>query len=316
MNFINVYAQHIGTFFYNKLLINDGIRYSATSLNSTIADNSFIKLPYNIIVQNTNALTAQLGISYKLFRNMNLYYQYNSGFRAANIDDAAKIFESKSYALIVPNATLQPEKSHNHEIGLKLLNGLLNADLSIYQTNLSNAMVLDKYNLNGKDSVNYLGANTAVYAMQNKANALIRGLQANAKFIINANYVAYGNITFTNGTFTNLGITSNLDHIPPTYGQLGFSYTKNNLFAEINTQFNDLKPLRKYRLNTEDNESYATSIGMPSWYTINIKSNIAISNYIQLACNIDNIMDVHYRTFGSGISAAGRNIALIVRVKF
>jgi hemoglobin/transferrin/lactoferrin receptor protein len=316
MNYVNVYAQHIATFFRNKLVLNDGLRYSTTSLNSTIADNSFLKLPYNSISQNTNALTAQVGLAYKLDKNLSVYYQYNSGFRAANIDDAAKIFETTNNKLIVPNTNLLPEKSHNNEIGFRFLNAKLNADISIYQTNLSNAMVLDKYTLNGQDSVNYLGTSTAVYAMQNKANALIRGVQANVRYHINSFFSAYGNLTFTKGSFTNAGITGNLDHIPPTYGQVGFSYSKHKLFTEINTQFNDLKPLSQYRLKTEDNEDYATAIGMPSWYIFNLKTNYNFNNYLQIACNIDNIMDAHYRTFGSGVSAAGRNVAIILRAKF
>jgi hemoglobin/transferrin/lactoferrin receptor protein len=316
MQYINVYAQHIGTFFRKKMILNDGIRFSTIALNSTITDNSFLNLPYTNIGQKANALTFQLGVAYKLTNEISAYYQYNTGFRVANIDDAVKIFETTNNTLIVPNATLQPEKSHNNEIGIRLTNGKIQAELCVYQTNLSNAMVLDKYNLNGQDSVNYLGTNTAVYAMQNKASALIRGMQANLRYKMNPFLSAYGNLTFTNGTYTNAGISENLDHIPPTYGQVGLSYLKNKLCTELNTQFNNVKPLSKYRLNTEDNEAYATVIGMPSWYKLNLKTNYTINNYLQVALNVDNIMDTHYRTFGSGISAAGRNVSIVLRARF
>jgi len=37
---------------------------------------------------------------------------------------------------------------------------------------------------------------------------------------------------------------------------------------------------------------------------------------IEFSCAFENIMDVHYKTFGSGLSAKGRNFILSLRTKF
>ena len=42
----------------------------------------------------------------------------STGFRAPNIDDLSKVFESAKGMVIVPNADLKPEKTINYELGI------------------------------------------------------------------------------------------------------------------------------------------------------------------------------------------------------
>jgi hemoglobin/transferrin/lactoferrin receptor protein len=66
----------------------------------------------------------------------------------------------------------------------------------------------------------------------------------------------------------------------------------------------------------EDNFSYATAEGMPSWLTLNARVSYFITKDIsfQLAC--ENILDQNYRQFASNISAPGRNFILTLRGAF
>jgi hemoglobin/transferrin/lactoferrin receptor protein len=68
-------------------------------------------------------------------------------------------------------------------------------------------------------------------------------------------------------------------------------------------------------LNGEDNEVYATKEGMPSWWTINFKMGYTFKN-ITLQAGVENVMDINYRVFASGIHAAGRNIYTTLRFGF
>ena len=52
-------------------------------------------------------------------------------------------------------------------------------------------------------------------------------------------------------------------------------------------------------------ESWA---GLPSWHVLNFNVQYKVSEKIKLNIGVENILDVHYKTFGSGISAPGRSL--------
>jgi hemoglobin/transferrin/lactoferrin receptor protein len=74
--------------------------------------------------------------------------------------------------------------------------------------------------------------------------------------------------------------------------------------------------LSDYSDSGEDNLQYATAEGMPSWYTINLRSSYELNKLLTLQVGIDNLLDLQYRTFASGINASGRNIFATLRIKF
>jgi hemoglobin/transferrin/lactoferrin receptor protein len=53
----------------------------------------------------------------------------------------------------------------------------------------------------------------------------------------------------------------------------------------------------------------------PGWYTINFKAGYYWNKYLSIHGGVENIMDVLYRPYGSGISAPGRNFIISFRVK-
>jgi hemoglobin/transferrin/lactoferrin receptor protein len=103
-----------------------------------------------------------------------------------------------------------------------------------------------------------------------------------------------------------------LDHIPPVFGKTSIAYQNSKLFAEIFSQYNGWKRLKDYNADGEDNHQYATEDGMPSWWTLNLRSSYQLGK-----CNIqfvvENILDRNYRNFASGFSAPGRNFVLALR---
>ena len=107
-----------------------------------------------------------------------------------------------------------------------------------------------------------------------------------------------------------------LDHIPPAFGRVGLQYIENKFNAELFSNFSGWKRLADYRLKAEDNEAYATKDGMPSWWTINFRTSYMLTDNFTLQVGIDNIADINYRVFASGIHAGGRNVWGTVRVNF
>jgi hemoglobin/transferrin/lactoferrin receptor protein len=110
--------------------------------------------------------------------------------------------------------------------------------------------------------------------------------------------------------------TRPLDHIPPLYGKTSFNYHKKKIHTEVYAQYNGWKKLKDYNPSGEDNLQYATAEGTPPWLTLNIKVSAPILKHLSLQAGIENILDRNYRTFGSGLSAPGRNFILALRSSF
>ncbi len=105
-----------------------------------------------------------------------------------------------------------------------------------------------------------------------------------------------------------------LDHIPPSFGKTGLEFHRRKFRANVFVNFSAWKRIDDYLLNSEDNEGYATPLGMPAWYTLNFRLEHEFNEHLTLQAGIDNAMDLQYRTFSSGINAPGRNIFFTVRV--
>jgi hemoglobin/transferrin/lactoferrin receptor protein len=80
--------------------------------------------------------------------------------------------------------------------------------------------------------------------------------------------------------------------------------------------FNGKKDIKDYLLNGEDNEQYAPATGMPAWQTYNLRGAVHFGQHFTLQAGIDNLLDLQYRTFSSGINAPGRNLFLTLRLRW
>ena len=320
MNYFGVYAQHIAKLNGGKLVLNDGIRFQYVHLHSTIVDNSFFHLPITDIKQTPFAVTGNIGLVYLPEKTWRFTLNASSGFRAPNIDDVSKVFESSTdlQRLIIPNPDLQPEYTYNFEWGLnKNIPGKFKFEFVNFYTLFKNAIATAPYTLNGQDSVIYDGVQSAVFASQNVEKAYLFGFTTRLQIDFNNKFSWDNTLSYTYGRFKNNdGSTTPLNHIPPLYGRSSIIYAKNPFNTELYCMFNGWKRIKNYYLFGEDNVQYATPDGMPGWFTLNWKAGYALSNHLQLQLAVENILDKNYRYFASGFSAAGRNFVVALRVGF
>jgi hemoglobin/transferrin/lactoferrin receptor protein len=54
----------------------------------------------------------------------------------------------------------------------------------------------------------------------------------------------------------------------------------------------------------------------PSWWTFNFKASYEISETLSMSAGVENILDVRYRPYSSGIVAPGRNFIVALRAYF
>lgn len=311
-----IFAQH--TFkISDQLTINDGLRFNLVQLNAQFVDTSLTRFPFTKVKQINQSITGNFGIVYATKDNLRVAWVFSTGFRSPNVDDLAKVFDSRTGLVVVPNTNIKPEYTYNIEFNLNKYSNSFSYGAAVFYTSFNNALVLDKYLFNGQDSIFYSGVKSAVFALQNKARARIYGLSLNASVKLVESLSLEGVINFTKGQFRDAvnGITP-LDHVPPTYGRVSLKRQGPKWNADFWLLFNGWKRLADYNLNGEDNLQYATPDGMPSWYTLNLRSSVQLKKQIQLQVALENILDTNYRYFASGISASGRNLSLSLKASF
>jgi hemoglobin/transferrin/lactoferrin receptor protein len=335
-----LFAQHIYKFKNKKWVLNDGLRLQTVRLHSTITDNSFLSLPFTEINQNNTTVTGNIGLIYLPASGTKLSVNFASGFRAPNVDDLAKIFESSTAArqVVVPNANIKPERTYNVDLGIsQSIANSVRLEVSVFYTWFRNALVKAPYKLNGQDSIMYNGVLSQVLANTNANKAYLYGISAGVYATIAEHITFSSQINFTKGRFETDNTKNStvyekqsngsyalvsrkvsskpLDHIPPVFGKTSISYQKNKVTAEVFALYNGWKKLDQYNADGEDNAQYATADGMPGWITFNLRTSYSFKP-VTLQFAIENLFDRNYRYFASGFSAPGRNFIIAARVDF
>jgi hemoglobin/transferrin/lactoferrin receptor protein len=297
----------------DALIVHGGLRYAFTDLSAEFTEKAFFPFPFNEIQQKNNSLTGNLGIVYTPFAKTKFGLLGSSGFRSPNIDDLAKVFDSVPGSLIVPNPDIRPEYSYNGELSLNQQIGKkIRLEGVYFVTSMRNAIVIDDFSLNGERLVMYNGQSSKVLAAQNKAKALIHGWNLNLKADLSKEVVFSSSLNYTKGSIKD-AVNTPMDHIPPMFGRTAIKYQKKAIQVEVFSIYNGWKKLANYSPSGEDNLIYATKDGMPSWWTLNLRSDYQANKNISLQFACENIFDKNYRNFASGISSPGRNFVITVR---
>lgn len=316
MNGAALYASHTYEI-SDKLILNDGIRISQVNLSAKFNDQTFFPFPFNSIQQNHTALNGNMGLIYMPTKKWRFILNGSTAFRAPNVDDLTKVFESVPGNVVVPNPDLKSEYAYNGEFGLNYsLNNRLSIGGNFYTTFLRNALTVQNSTFVGADSIMYDGQLSQVMTTTNAAKARVWGVELFLNAKIANNLALQATYNYTNGRILTDTVPYPLDHIAPAFGKASLIYTKMKWRAEFFAQYSGWKKLEDYNLIGEDNYSYATPDGMPSWYTLNLRMNYAFSKNLSVQAACENILDRNYRMFASNISAPGRNFIITLRGNF
>jgi hemoglobin/transferrin/lactoferrin receptor protein len=320
----NQYLQLGAYFSYKKnytdkpLSLQAGMRYSYTGLHSEFNDTSFYHFPYTEIDISNHAITGSAGLTYRP-SSWQIRFNLSSGFRAPNLDDVAKVFDSEPGSVVVPNENLEPEYLINVDFAIvKDFNQVAKLELTTFYSYLINAMVRREHTFNGKDSIWYDGVYSKVEAVVNTGSATIYG----ASLIFN--WSLYNNLgfrtvlTYTKGT-DNEGFA--LRHAPPLYGSTSLTYELNRLKLSMIAAYNgeisaeNLAPSEQNKAYLYATDSNGNPYS-PGWWRLDFKGSYAFNEAFLITFGIDNILDYRYRPYSSGITAPGRNYYAAFRFSF
>lgn len=312
------------------LTVSAGVRYSNVSLSARI-DSTDISIPLvsandttaafflnnQTIAQNNQALNGQLGLIFRVPKNWTFRLLYSSGFRAPNVDDVGKLFDPPAAGLLLPNPDLRPEYTHNIDVGVEKKNSDgLYFRFTGYYTWIRRAITIEEASFSGANGLVYDEALLPTFTNTNKDKAYIFGGQVMVRINAGERWMLQSSLNVQQGRIQTTGEDTPLDHIPPTFGRTALLWKAKNMQGEVWAMYNGWKRIKDFRLNTEDNEEYATPDGMPAWYMLNIRLQFFLPRNASLQIACENILNHHYRVFASGISGAGRNLLLTWRLGF
>lgn len=306
-----------------KVVVNAGARFNYVYTYAPY-DTTFFDFPFTEATLKNSAINWNLGLVYSPAETWKLYGNISTGFRAPNVDDIGKVFDSEPGSVVVPNPNLEPEYAYNLEMGFAgKLSKQVTFDASVYYTLLTNAIVRGAYTFNGQDSIDYDGTLSKVLALQNTSEVNVFGVQAALTIDFTPAWQLFSIINYQKGKEKSPddGQYYSPTHVAPLFGttQLRFKKPKYQimLYANYNGEiaYDDLALSERADTHLyakdENGNPYA-----PSWVTANLKGSYQVVSFVGIDAGIENIFDKRYRAYSSGITAPGRNFIFTLRFKF
>lgn len=306
-----------------ELNVASGIRYNYYRIKSDFSTAGY-DVPFAVVQKNhAGSVSGNVGVNWRPSSGWLFRANYARGFRAPNVDDMGKLFDSVDGCVTVPNPTLEPEYADNIEIGVaKHFGDFLKIDVTAYYTLLDNAIVRRDYIFNGASTMLYNGEECKVQALQNAAKATVWGVQLALDARLSSCFYAKTNLNFQRGREElDNGDKSPSRHAAPPFGRLAVGYNDARLCIEAYSCFQaECKAKDMPFEEKEKTEFYALDANgeaySPAWITLNIRASYAIMDNLHLNSTFENLTDRRYRPYSCGISAPGRNMTMSLTYSF
>ncbi|MGB1003805.1 MAG: TonB-dependent receptor plug domain-containing protein [Salibacteraceae bacterium] len=304
-----------------KTTVVYGLRYNHVGIIAQFDTNFYKNVENSKIDQHTGALTGSIGTAYRPNPSWQLNANASSGFKAPNIDDMAKLFDSQPGNVVVPNPDLKPEYLYSFDmsIGKKFGDGFKHKiEFSGFYSFLVDAMVQRPYSVNGQDSIIYDGELSQVEALVNVGSAFITGFNLKYGVRLNKKWTSSVTMNYTHGK-DDEGFY--LRHVSPFFADAHLIYTNKKWRVDGYLIYNGqiahekMAPveLDKDYLYIQDNNGNLYS---PNWYTLNVKATYFLHQSIMVNIGLENITNQRYRPYSSGIAAPGINFITSIKATF
>lgn len=306
----------------SAFIFQSGIRYTLIDMRAEF-DTAFSPFPFTGAAVQSSSVNGSAGVVWHPQHDWQINFNLSTGFRAPNIDDIGKVFDSGPGTVIVPNPQLKPEYAYNIDLGLiKSFAAFAQADLTFYYTYLDDALIRRDFLLNGKDSIIYDGTLSVVQAVQNAARAYVWGFQAGINLKLPYGFGFLTRFNYQTGKEEDeAGNIIPSTHTAPIFGIAELNYYLHKLKAAFSINYNgEINYAKLPPSERTDAFLYAKDESgnpfAPAWFTLNLKTSYSITDYLKINVGVENILDKRYRPYSSGITASGRNFTGSLRVVF
>ena len=281
------------------------------------------------------------GVSYLTGTTLNLYANWNQGYRAPNLQETTVLGDSGNF-FEVPNPTLGPERSDTFELGARAdWADILILEPAIWVSLLSDRIVREPATFQGsaefdgkpvrqrvnRDSAYFVGTDLSVRTHAYKGTSLFGAVS----WIDGAVESAERDDTFVEGPFHGLLARdrnyANPRRLPPVSGTFGVRYQPDRraylvFYVSANAAQTKLAPDDRADLRicevdygvlaAEDGRDCGGTAG---WVTFNARAGYAFE-HLKLDVAALNLTDERYRRHGSGVVAAGFDLALQATIEY
>ena len=297
---------------FENLKWYNALRYDYNKISMCFSEENPFNLGENLSLVNNN-YSASSNFFFSSNNNSFLSLSVFNSFRNPNIDDIGKVFSKTQGIVVVPNLNLKSEKIVTSELIWKYISNFTTFEVVLFHNSLKDAIEKREFTFNGQDSILYDGEMMKCIANTNINSAKMNGFNLNLKQNVSKNLFVSTTTTFVKSLSSD---SLPLAHIPPFSARGNISYIfKDQSKLSFYSNFNGWKRAEDFDVNGVDNLEEATVDGTPSWITFNTTYSKKIKSLI-VSFSCENIFDVHYKTFASGISASGRNFILNLQSQF
>ncbi|MFZ9870975.1 MAG: TonB-dependent receptor [Candidatus Kapaibacteriota bacterium] len=297
----------------DRLTLAGGLRATWYDLRSSIGDTTLFPYPFTDLSLSTGAVTGSIGATWKVSNVFTVHGNAASGFRAPNVDDIAKVFETGPGLLVIPNANLGPEYVRTIEAGLnwRIWRGFT-ADVNGYTSFASDAIEVRPSSLNGADTIQLDGVPTAIFANTNVGQARISGLSVRVQGAVVDRLHVLATAAYNYGI--NPEDQSAVSHIPPAFGTLQLEWRQSRWSVGAQFWWAAAQTFRQIPMDDEVKVGINyTADGTPAWRRLDLSARVQPLQDVEVNILLENLFDLNYHTFGSGISAPGRNLSITAR---
>lgn len=233
------------------------------------------------------------------------------GFRAPNLSDISRLDSARSDEIEVPSPGLRPETFLSHELGFRLEQPRLHLQLAAFYTDIDDLIIRTPTGrqLDGDNEV----------VKVNSGEGYSRGLEFEGRFEARPGLDLFASYTWLQGevltypTSAPVAVTEPLDRLMPTTLGAGLRWKPGSgdgwlELALFHTRDAD-------RLSTRDagDTQRIPPGGTPGTTLVDVRGGWNLTPGIDVAIAIENLTDRLYRTHGSGVNEAGRNLVVSIR---
>ncbi|HRJ30614.1 MAG TPA: TonB-dependent receptor [Cyclobacteriaceae bacterium] len=284
-------------------------------------DNTFFDFQFTEAELKNKQVTNSLGLIYSPTEKSKLFANFSTGFRAPNVDDIGKVFDSQPGTVVVPNRNLKPETAFNYEIGAMVsVSKKFSFDAGVYYTAMDNAIARAPSTFNGQDSIDFDETLSRVVSLQNINDLYVYGIQAGIDWKVLDYLRLTSSFNYQKGKERDFasGLNSPPTHVAPSFGSTQVIFNRKGLMANLYANYNGEIANSDLAFSEQaDAHLYAKDENgnpySPAWWTLNFKASYPVIKYMIIDVGVENILDKRYRPYSSGISAPGRNFIISLR---
>ena len=283
----------------DRQLLSAGVRFSSIEVDlpaTAVSESATV---------NVDDLSGDLGWIYDINDTLQLAANAGFGFRAPNVFDVGTLGNRPGNRFNIPNANLSSEQVAQFDIGLRYQAENWRAEFVAYTLDYDDritSVLTGEVTADGRDVVQSVNA----------ATATIRGFEAGIDIDFTDALTAELILNYTRGEQRVAADDAEpADRIPPLHGKLQVGYDRGGKWQYAGwLMFAD----RQDRLSARDARDVRINpLGTAGWGSLGGHARYEADGDWFVTMRIDNLLDKRYRNHGSGLDAAGRNLAITIQ---